>query len=321
MKLRVFNLLLVIVSVCVLFTSCSDGATTAPEGTKVAQRAENETISPDSIPEFSGKPYVAINDNMPSFTDEEKKTTKSFESYSELDSLGRCGVAFACCGKDLMPIKKRENISAVKPTGWHSVKYSNVEGESLYNRCHLLAHELTGEDANEKNLITGTRYMNATGMLPFENMVADYIKETGNHVMYRVTPIFDGDNLVADGVQMEAWSVEDDGDGICFNIFCYDVQPGIVIDYKTGESRLDADYSETTKAKKTTVTSTTVSQAQTQSTYETASTYVLNVNSKKFHLPNCSSVKNMKEENKKQYSGSRDSLIKEGYKPCGSCKP
>lgn len=187
------------------------------------------------IPEYSGDPYVVLNDNQPEFS-EEDMTTTSYEYYSELDSLGRCGVTMACIGQDLMPTGDRESISSVKPTGWVNNPYDFVDGEYVYNRCHLIGFQLTGENANRNNLITGTRYMNVQGMLPFENMVADYINETGNHVLYRVTPIFDGEDLVAGGVQMEAWSVEDDGDGICFNVYCYNVQPGVVIDYATGEN-------------------------------------------------------------------------------------
>ncbi|MBP9988019.1 MAG: DNA/RNA non-specific endonuclease [Ruminococcus sp.] len=312
MKKRLFRALTLLISICILFTSCS---TAIPSEKPVESTACRTSLN--EIPEYSGKPYVALENNIPSFTDEEKSTTGSFEKCGELDKLGRCTTAFACCGIDIMPTKKRESISEVKPTGWHSVRYSGVEGGSLYNRCHLLAFELTGENANEQNLITGTRYMNATGMLPFENMIADYIKETKNHVMYRVTPIFDGENLIASGVQMEAWSVEDNGDGICFNIYCYNVQPGIVIDYETGESHLSPED----KTEITTITSTTISKSQTTTSYSTQSTYILNENSKKFHLPDCDSVKKMKAENRKEYHGNRKNLINEGYKPCGSCKP
>lgn len=202
--------------------------------------AEN-TYSLDSIPDYSGSPYVTVNDNQPYFS-EADLTTTSFESYSELDGLGRCGVAYACVSTDTMPTEERGSIGQIKPTGWHTVKYNCVDGKYLYNRCHLIGYQLTAENANEKNLITGTRYLNVDGMLPFENMVADYIKETDNHVLYRVTPIFDGDNLVASGVLMEAESVEDKGDGICFCVFCYNVQPGVTIDYATGESTLDESY-------------------------------------------------------------------------------
>lgn len=239
------------------------------------------TISLSDIKEYSGSPYIAINDNEP-FFEADEMTSSSFENYSSLDNLGRCGVATACVGIDLMPTEKRGDISSVKPTAWHSVKYDFVDGKSLYNRCHLIGYQLSGENANKRNLITGTRYMNVEGMLPFENMVADYVKETENHVMYRVTPLFDGNNLLASGVLMEGYSVEDDGDGVCFNIYAYNVQPGVYIDYSNGESKED-----NTK---------TFNQ---NSNDNTEGTYILNTNTKKFHKPNCSSVKKMKDKNKK----------------------
>lgn len=194
-------------------------------------------VSVADVPAFSGEPYVVINNNEPLFTAEDL-TTEAFEFYSQLDSLERCGYVEACIGKELMPTEDRESISQVKPSGWVQAYYDCVNGKALYNRCHLIGFQLTGENANKRNLITGTRYMNTEGMLPFENMVADYIKETGNHVLYRVTPIYEGNNLVASGVQMEARSVEDDGEGICFHVYVYNVQPGVTIDYATGESRL-----------------------------------------------------------------------------------
>ena len=256
---------------------------------------------------YDGKPYVVINDNDPDFTDADMTTT-SFESYGELDGLGRCTTAFANIGKDLMPAEKRGPIGEVKPTGWQTAKYDNVDGKYLYNRCHLIGYQLTGENANEKNLITGTRYLNVDGMLPFENMVADYIKETNNHVLYRVTPVFSGDNLVASGVQMEAESVEDNGDGILFNVYCFNAQPGIAIDYATGDSHQDdsivADASK----------STTAAEANVQ-------TYVLNTNTKKFHKESCNSAKSMDASNKKIYTGSRQEIIDMGYEACGVCKP
>ena len=208
----------------------SSSETQAAAGTSDAPQAE------EGIPEFSGEPYVAINGNIPFFVEEEY-TTESYEYYSELDTLGRCGVTEACIGIDIMPTEDRGNIGSVKPSGWQSVKYDIVDGKYLYNRCHLIGFQLAGENANKRNLITGTRYLNIEGMLPFEDMVADYVKETENHVLYRVTPIFNGDDLVAEGVLMEGWSVEDEGDGICFCIYAYNAQPGIVIDYATGNSR------------------------------------------------------------------------------------
>lgn len=254
------------------------------------------------IPEFSGVAYVAINDNQPYFT-EKDYTTKSYEYYSPLDDLGRCGVVMACIGEDIMPTGERGEIGQVKPTGWLTAKYDFVDGKYLYNRCHLIGWQLTGENANEQNLITGTRYMNVDGMLPFENMVDDYIEETGNHVLYRVTPIFKDNELVARGVTMEAWSVEDNGEGICFNVYCYNNQPGVEIDYATGKS-WESD---------TPTSSTSASTSDTE--------YVLNTKSKKIHLPDCSSVSKIEEDNKETTDKSKEELIKMGYDPCGACKP
>ena len=191
----------------------------------------------DEIPNYSGEPYVILNDNEPEFSESEI-TIDAFEKYSKLDYLDRCGVAFANVSVDTMSREERGSIGMIKPSGWHTVKYDIVDGKYLYNRCHLIGYQLTGENANEKNLITCTRYMNTVGMLQFENQIAEYVKETNNHVLYRVTPIFDGDNLLAHGVQMEAFSVEDNGEGIKFNVFVYNVQEGINIDYETGNSSL-----------------------------------------------------------------------------------
>ena len=257
-----------------------------------------------AIPAYNGSAYVAVNGNIPYFTDDEMSTA-GFESYSDLDSLGRCSTAFASVGPETMPTEDRGEIGSVKPSGWQSVKYDIVDGKYLYNRCHLIGYQLTAENANEKNLITGTRFLNIEGMLPFENMVADYVKETGNHVMYRVTPVFEGDNLVASGVLMEGKSVEDDGEGILYCVYCYNVQPGINIDYTTGASYLD---------------STSSSQAGTQEN-GTEETYILNKNSKKFHYPSCSSSGDISEDNRAEYTGSRQDLIDQGYEPCGRCHP
>ena len=194
-----------------------------------------EAFANETISEYSGNPYVELNGNLPYFTDEELSTT-AFELYSELDSLGRCGAGYANICKEIMPTEERGSIGMVKPTGWHTVKYDCIADRYLYNRCHLIGYQLAGENANEKNLITGTRYLNVDGMLPFENEVADYVNDTDNHVLYRVTPVFSGDNLLASGVIIEAKSVEDNGVGVQFNVYCYNVQPGISIDYTTGES-------------------------------------------------------------------------------------
>ena len=239
MKRKLSFLLCLLAVVSLLISSCDFLSGTKPDVDGEGKNPPaSETVSLDDIPEFDGEtPYVVINGNVPFFTDE--KCDSSYESYSELDALGRCGVALACLGLDIMPTEEREEIGHVLPSGWHSVKYDVVPGKSLYNRCHLIGFQLAGENDNEKNLITGTRNMNNDGMLPFENKVADYIKKTGNHVLYRVTPIYEGYDLVARGVLMEAKSVEDDG--ISFCIYVYNCQPGVMIDYKTGESRLASD--------------------------------------------------------------------------------
>lgn len=269
------------------------------------QQASAVSVSLEEVPAYSGSPYVELDGNQPGFSLEER-TTDSFETYSTLDALGRCGPAYACIGQDLMPTEDRESISSVLPTGWVQAEYSFVDGGSLYNRCHLIGFQLTGENANEENLITGTRYMNVEGMLPFENMVADYIKETGNHVLYRATPVFEGENLVASGVVMEAFSVEDEGEGVCFHVYVYNVQPGVEIDYATGESWETGDSA----------SSALESQAEEQKT-----DYVLNTSSKKFHWPDCPSVDSMSEKNRQEYHGTREELIAQGYEPCGSCNP
>lgn len=281
--------------------------------------SDTSVFSLDDLPAYSGSPYVAINNNVPYFSESDFSTT-SFETYSDLDALGRCGVAYANVGQDLMPTEERGSIGQVKPTGWHTVKYDTVDGKYLYNRCHLIGYQLTAENANERNLITGTRYLNVTGMLPFENMVADYIKETDNHVLYRATPVFNGNNLVANGVLMEAMSVEDRGEGIEYNVFCYNVQPGISIDYATGDS--SADGSSTSAASDNPAPAATNNAIeQNSASNDVSSTYILNTSSKKFHRPDCSSVTQMKNSNKKEFSGSREELISQGYDPCKRCNP
>lgn len=298
MKLRGCSLLVLLLCFVVVLSGCQTTLNVTDETSSVVSSLEK-------VPAYSGSPYVEINGNQPDFS-QDQETTESFESYSELDSLGRCGTAFACIGEDLMPTEDRGSISEVHPTGWVQAEYDCVDGGSLYNRCHLIGFQLTGENANEKNLITGTRYLNVEGMLPFENLVADYIKETGNHVLYRVTPVFQGDNLVASGVTMEALSVEDAGEGVCFSVYVYNVQPGVEIAYATGESWASGDSPESSQ----------------ESAVESGEEhYILNTNSHKFHLPSCSSVDDMSEKNREDYYGSREDLIAQGYDPCGSCHP
>jgi len=271
-----------------------------------------------SVPAYSGKPFIAINGNKPNFT-EADLTEKSFEKYSPLDSLKRCGTAFANVSKETMPKEKRGSIGQVKPSGWMQanyriVGYNNDKNFYLYNRCHLIGYQLTAENANERNLITGTRYMNMEVMEPFENMVADYIKETGNHVLYRVTPVFNGNNLVASGVQMEAMSVEDKGAGISFNVFCYNVQPGVEINYADGKSKLaEGQQTAKTAGNKPKVCPTADDYA--------VQSYVLNNGSKKFHKPDCSGAEKISVKNKENFKGRRAELISKGYSPCGICKP
>jgi DNA-entry nuclease len=346
-----------------------------------------------TLPTYSGNAYVDVNSNKPEFTSEEKKNTTAFETYSKLDKLGRCGVAYANICKEIMPTEKRGDISSVHPSGW--------QYNMGWERCHLIGFQLAGENANEKNLITGAHYFNVNGMLPFENMVADYVKETGNHVLYRVTPYFEGNNLIASGVKMEAWSVEDEGEGICFNVYVFNVQPGSNINYKTGVvtsttksaqtisggtyskafkvsalkkkalsfkigclAQGKLTYSKKSGSKKISVSKTgkvTVAKGTGKGTYtakvklkaaakgyyksktvtktitvkvtnasngtetgtesDASATYILNTNTKVFHYPTCSSVKQMSEKNKKSYNGTRSEAIDLGYKPCGRCNP
>lgn len=304
-------------------------APSASQGQQTESSAPTEITTASSfslsdVPAYSGKAYTSVNGNVPYFSAAEL-TTQSFETYSDLDSLGRCGVTYACIGKDLMPTEERGSIGMVKPTGWHTVRYDDlVDGKYLYNRCHLIGYQLTGENANTKNLITGTRYLNIEGMLPFENMVADYIQETNNHVLYRVTPIFEGNNLLANGVLMEGYSVEDKGAGVSYCVFAYNVQPGIEIDYTTGESKL-ADGAQHEEQKTATVTPTPSPEPEKQEpvtgSEASQADYILNTNTKKFHYPTCSSVNDMKEKNKQEFFGTRDETIALGYSPCGRCKP
>ena len=292
---------------------------TTKETVTESTEAEKYVVDPASVPAYSGMPYTELNGNIPTFSDEEKSKTDVFEYYSAQDHLGRCGVAYANVCKDIMPMEERGEIGRVKPTGWVQNKYPGIvdsEPPYLYNRCHLIAYSLAGENDNELNLITGTRYMNVEGMNPFELQVMDYVRSTGNHVLYRVTPIFEEDNLLASGVEMEAWSVEDEGKGVCFHVYCYNVQPGIVIDYATGENRLSDEARATSEEESTTGVVTE------QSTTEPASDeykYVLNTSRMKIHLPDCPSVKQMAEHNKQWTNDSIEDLKSRGYSPCKNC--
>ena len=278
------------------------------------------------VPAFQGEPFCKINNSIPFFK-EQQRTTEAYEYYPPLDELGRCGECIACVNQELMPTEKRGSIGMVKPSGWQLVRYDGlVDGNYLFNRCHLIAHMLTGQNANECNLITGTRYLNKEGMLPFEIRTADYIRETGNHVLYRVTPIFESDNLVASGVLMEALSIEDDGDGLCFNVYCYNVQPGITINYLNGDSWLSDEVEETSEPDIILLPELSESDIipdrnMPVDDHEQHPDYILNVKRKKFHDPSCPSVADIKEQNKENYIGDRETLIEQGYQPCGRCKP
>ena len=297
MKNRISALLLTLLLTLSILTGCAETEqgfpTPRPEGpgTESSLPVERDSFDLSDVPEYRGEPYAVIHGNVPYFTPEEL-TEHSFETYTPLDELGRCGVAESSVGVDIMPTEKRGSIGQVKPTGWKTAKYDFVDGKYLYNRCHLLGYQLTGENANERNLITGTRYLNVEGMLPFENLVADYVKETENHVQYRVTPVFDGDDLVAAGVLMEGFSVEDGGEDVCFCVFAYNVQPGVVIDYATGEN-WEADRGGLLPESGEVL-------------------YVLNTSSKKFHLPDCSGAQKIKGENRADFQGSREDLLEDG---------
>lgn len=309
-NIKLWSILLCFVLLFSLLTGCNTNTNDVFDEI-VLQENSTTTNQPDNndevillASEFSGEPFVAVNNNIPYFTDSEKKNTEVFEKYSELDNLGRCGVAYANVCKKLMPTEDRESLSSVTPSGWKNKQYDFVDGGWLYNRAHIIGFQLAGEQANKLNLITGTRCFNVDGMLTFENMVADYVKETDNHVLYRVTPIYNGNNLVAEGVLMEGWSIEDNGEGICFNVFCYNVQPGVEIDYATGDSWLSGEKT-----------------PESNNQNNKKEIYILNTNSKKFHKENCNNAKDISEKNKKVYNGTKDELISEGYSPCGSCKP
>lgn len=291
--------------------------------------------SAEGIPPYNGEAYTVLNGNKPTFTKREL-SGKPFEIYSELDSLGRCGPAFANICPELLPEETRGTIGSVKPTGWHTVRYDDiVEGKYLYNRCHLIGYQLSGENANPLNLITGTRYLNISGMLPFENRVETYVRSSGNHVLYRSTPVFEGNDLLASGIQLEAMSVEDRGKGICFNVFLYNVQPGIVIDYATGESFPEAAEIEkvlsdpenrgrSADGLKITADSEAASAESIASPFpdtQPEPTYILNTSSMKIHNPSCKSTSQMSEKNKLAFFGTRQEAIDAGYSPCGICKP
>lgn len=311
MKKRVsFSLIALLLAMLMMLCSCDTnlGDINIPGGDVQTEQPGNiEQPNGDSNISYTGVAYTEQNGNIPVFSDAEK-TTVAYEKYSELDNLGRCGIAIAVLGQETMPAKDEErgSINNVTPSGWVQAKYDIVDGKYLYNRAHMIGWQLSAENDNEKNLITGTRYFNVEGMLPFENMVADYIRETNNHVAYRVTPVYEGNNLVCSGVIMEAWSIEDNGEGICFNVLVHNVQPGIQINYATGESWLTGETPPET------------TEPETKPEYDY---YVLNTSSKKIHYPDCSYAEKLNEANKSEYTGDLQELIDSGYTTCGVCKP
>lgn len=324
-----------LLAIATIFTGCASTDLSGTEGTGYAAGAEvagedssgaldskdkvdgpqedlvnnNSYVSLDAIPAYDGRAYVAVNNNEPFFTDSDMTTT-AFENYSDLDSLGRCGVAYANICKDIMPTKERGKIGMIKPSGWHTVKYDVIKDRYLYNRCHLIGYQLAGENANSKNLITGTRYLNVEGMLPFENLVADYVNNTGNHVLYRVTPMFSGSNLVANGVLIEAKSVEDNGGGILFNVYCYNVQPGVGINYENGDSWLDGT---TGSASSGSDSSAAENSAADSSNSETM--VHITATGKKYHRAGCRTLK------KSDTEVTLDEAKSMGLSPCGICNP
>ena len=321
-QIKLIITILMIVLSCCTFSACSlpgssdnNSDDQKTELKKHAEKNDNRSpaqitaggqISLEEIPEWDGSPSAEINDNEPEFKDEQlqERTDLRDDKLSSLDSLGRCGDALTCVSTDTMPEGERGSIGMIRPSGWQIEKYDFVDGKYLYNRCHLIGWQLTGQRAEEKNLITGTRYMNTEGMLPFENKIAEYVEDTGNRVAYHVEPVFEGDELVARGVHMEAESIEDEGAGISFNVFCYNVQPNIEIDYMTGESELAAD-----------------NETNSNTDEDSKREYVLNTNTKRYHLPGCKSLSQMKDKNKETFRGSKSDLDKMGYRPCGNCEP
>lgn len=324
-----------LLAIATIFTGCASTDLSGTEGTGYAAGAEvagedssgaldskdkvdgpqedlvnnNSYVSLDAIPAYDGKANVAVNNNEPFFTDSDMTTT-AFENYSDLDSLGRCGVAYANICKDIMPTEERGKIGMIKPSGWHTVKYDVIKDRYLYNRCHLIGYQLAGENANPKNLITGTRYLNVEGMLPFENLVADYVNNTGNHVLYRVTPMFSGSNLVANGVLIEAKSVEDNGGGILFNVYCYNVQPGVGINYENGDSWLDGTTGSTSSGSDSSAAENSAADSSNSETM-----VHITATGKKYHRAGCRTLK------KSDTEVTLDEAKSMGLSPCGICNP
>ena len=317
-------------AVMISMAGCGSGGSSADIGSSSAAVSSSETAASQSsysgslseVPAYSGDASITINNNVPEFTDRQLSSKESYQKYGRLDSLGRATACTALIDKDTMPVTGRGSIGMIKPSGWHLVKYDFINGKYLYNRCHLIAFCLTGVDGRSeylaRDLVTGTRYMNIEGQLPFEEETADYIKDTGNHVLYRVTPVFRGRDLLCSGVHMEAESIEDHGSGIKFNVYCYNVQPGVAIDYASGDNHKVSGSAALAGSD-----SSAVSEQKTDADTSQAgrNTYVININTRKFHRPDCPSVKQTLAKNRKTVHEKRAALIKEGYSPCKNCRP
>lgn len=331
-----------------VFSACTKGQSSVSSTESAASAVTEAPAEEDAISSYSTA-FCIVNNNKPFFFESEI-TAEPYQRYSELDSLGRCGAAMAVIGKETMPTEERGKIGNIRPTGWHMAKYDIVEGKYLYNRCHLIGYQLSGENDNRQNLITGTRFMNVVGMLPFENKVTDFVTATGLHVLYRATPKFDKDNLLADGVLLEARSVEDGGAGLGFCVFCYNIQPGITIDYMTGDSKLydgtpilppeeehtessDTDSSipelpaetETqpadTEQPSTVLPEDSAADSSKVANDEEKREYIVNKGTRRFHLPECPSCEEIKEKNKYAFFGTKQELMENGYLPCQRCNP
>lgn len=324
-------LLLSLLLICTFFSGTASAEAVTRE---ISKDISASAIDISSVPDYSGTDYIVLNGNLPDFY-VWQITKRPYIRFSQLDELGRTGAGMACLGMETLPTTSRSVIGDIRPSGWHTVRYDDlIEDHYLFNRCHVIAHMLSGDSDTPENLFTGTRYLNSSSMLQFEIKVGDYIEDTGNHVIYRVTPVYPDEDLVATGVQIEAWSVEDNGAGICFNVFVYNIQPGILIDYLTGESERDPNYDSSndstlhlfaTGAGENAVSDRSRSEEfifeSDSQENSTSVSFILNLNTQKFHLPTCSSVLETSPRNRQAFFGTRDEAIAAGYQPCGRCHP
>ena len=323
--MKKLNILLPVLLLLAVLLGCPEAAEAGIE-----EDIPRSSITFEELPEYIGEDFAILHDNIPEFTLWQLKT-EAFVSFSPLDALGRTGPGFACLGKETLPQESRGSIGSIQPSGWQTVRYDDLIADKyLYNRCHVIAFALCGDNATPENLFTGTRYLNITLMTQLENSVSQYIQGTGNHVLYRVTPIYQGQNLVASGVQMEGYSIEDHGQTICFNVFVYNIQPGVLIDYETGDSRRDPEYvvptpspaeSHAPAEEETETLLFSTEDVEAEAPARTSITYVLNTNTMRFHFPYCSSVNSMSERNRQDFTGTREEALALGYQSCRLCNP